>query len=58
MNKAKVAAGIVARNSRRRFTKTLVKQSLSGHLRSADLLKQVVLTNGDEPAFLFSADVE
>jgi hypothetical protein len=35
-----------------------IKQSIDQALRAADRLKQFKLTNGDEPAFAFSADPE
>ena len=34
-----------------------IKQSIDGTQRSAERLKQIKLANGDEPAFLFSADI-
>lgn len=34
-----------------------VKQRIERNLRFADMLKQVKLNNGDEPAFIFSADL-
>jgi hypothetical protein len=33
-----------------------VKRSINGRIRTADRLKQFKLANGDEPAFVFSAD--
>ena len=35
----------------------LIKQSIDGAQRSAERLKQIKLANGDEPAFVFSADL-
>jgi hypothetical protein len=35
-----------------------IKQSIDRTLRSADRLKQFKLRNSDEPAFVFSADVQ
>jgi hypothetical protein len=35
---------------------TEVKRSINGRIRNADRLKQFKLANGDEPAFIFSAD--
>ncbi|MCI0486327.1 MAG: hypothetical protein L0229_06975 [Blastocatellia bacterium] len=34
-----------------------VKRRIDRNLRFADMLKQVELKNGDEPAFIFSADL-
>ena len=34
-----------------------VKQRIERNLRFADMMKQVELKNGDEPAFIFSADL-
>ena len=33
-----------------------IRQSLDGRLRAGDRMKQMKLANGDEPAFIFSAD--
>lgn len=60
MNPAQAFAEVLRQRYGRFLTEeqlSLVKQSLDANIRTAERLKQFKLANGDEPAFVFSAEV-